>query len=274
MTTTKRRSSNTKSIALQGRLSNLLKHQEWQAIRELFLTRETHRAMVSAIQECSQDASETLLHYCCRFHPPIDVVMMLYKSFPQAACLCDKRGRYAVHLACREGAAPSVIRFLSQKNPHALSLPDHAGSIPLHYACEYYERHYDPELELDKDMLAEDAAVTVIEQLCSTSPDSVNIEDGDERNAVEIAIECEVPWDALQKLQKTSEKDWKRRTENGTAISPAEDLQRHVQEQLELVEDRVQRMMTNQSSKKSVSSSVYLPTQGRPRKHVNANAAA
>mmetsp|Transcript_9956 Transcript_9956/g.16672 ORF Transcript_9956/g.16672 Transcript_9956/m.16672 type:complete len:274 (-) Transcript_9956:165-986(-) len=262
-----RRPSKDSTSSLNDKLPSLLSHQDWKQIRRLFLSRESHYEMVAAIEACSCSASQTMLHYVCRFHPPMDVVMMLYKAYPQAICLKDKKGRYPLHMACRSGASPSVIRFLCAKNPHALSLPDRSGSTPLHYVCQSYERQYDPTLELDPDLPPEDALVQVVDMICKIAPESLNIEDNEDRNAVEIAIECEIPWDAVQTLQKTSEKDWKVRQEESREFNMTvhDAIQHHIDEQEELVESRIARMAPELRRKQSLdhNRSKFLPVKGR-----------
>mmetsp|Transcript_2562 Transcript_2562/g.3622 ORF Transcript_2562/g.3622 Transcript_2562/m.3622 type:complete len:298 (+) Transcript_2562:164-1057(+) len=219
-----------------SKLPEWIQNQEWRIIRSLFAN-----ARQDAVQFISEKSQEPVLHLVCRYHPPIDIVRLLYHAFPNAICIANAVGRYPIHLACRCGASPTVIQFLIKKNQLVASLQDSTGRTPLHITCEFYSRTYDPMLEGSKSLSPEEAITEVVLVLCEVAPGSVNLEDREDRSPTEAAIEFGAPLKVVKKIQKTSEKDWKSRRR----LSEEDEKRSHAFIQLEIkkqVEEKQERL--------------------------------
>ena len=82
------------------RIPKLIANQRWRSLKSL-LSSDRFLDQVSSSFADRNDAQESLLHYCCRFHPPINVVMKLYELCPKVLCEANKSGKFPLHLACK-----------------------------------------------------------------------------------------------------------------------------------------------------------------------------
>lgn len=187
-------------------ISLLVKDQNWRSLRYMLNSRRPE--VVDFLKTAS--CTETILHLCCRFYPPIDILRAVYECNPSAVAERNETGRFPIHVACIGGASLKVIEFLIKKTSNLVATAqDVTGKTPLHLACEYYVYKYNPLWKKTRDVSAENAVIDVVKMLCAQYPDMVNIEDNEGRVAIETAIEFECSIKVIKAIQKASEKDWR-----------------------------------------------------------------
>ena len=170
----------------------------------------SRRAEVVQFMKPAASGTETILHLCCRFYPPCDILRAIYECNPQAVDQVDETGRFPIHVACFGGASLKVIEFLIEKTSQlAATAQDATGKTTLHLTCEYYVWNYNPLWKKARDISAEDAVIDVVKMLCDQYPDMVNIDDDEGRVAIETAIEFESSIKVIKAIQKASAKDWR-----------------------------------------------------------------
>lgn len=189
--------------------SLLIAQQDWAAVREALSTEEGRHNVQSELTVPDTDGG--VLHFACRFHPPVDVVASMASHFPGAVRNTDRMGRCPLHIAAKWGAFPEVIKFLIEEYPDAAGFQDAMGKTPLHLACESYASKYSSRKNGGRPL--KDAMVEVVRRLCRAAPDSVNLEDMDDMTALEYAIDADVDLKVVRSIQKACEKDWKHRRE-------------------------------------------------------------
>ncbi len=159
-------------------------------------------------------SNETLLHYVCRFHPPISVVRTIVDRFPCWCSLLDSNGQSPLHIAAQYGADPSIIEYLCVPERSTSGIQDKLGKTPLHLACISYADHYKNKKSLHN------ALVVTTKILVRSSPSTVNLEDKDSMNALEYVINSNHgTLDVYRIIQKTSEKEYKKKLKLASQIS-------------------------------------------------------
>jgi len=145
-----------------------------------------------------------LLHFACRFQPPLYIVQRLTKTFPGAEKELDCMGRLPLHTALFHGIAKDVVEYLLQCYPEAASHQDCEGKTALHHAFCNYKWRSQPGLEFGKELRK--SIVGIIEKICEVYPSVLTKEDMNGMSALEYAIEEEVELKVVSKLQKATEK--------------------------------------------------------------------
>jgi hypothetical protein len=210
----RRGSKNNKSV--QTNILEMIHGKKWKALRNLFAS-QLHQEQVAPhfLQEKNSSGGEgntTMLHLCCQMNAPVDVVLMIHSVCPQAIELPDGLGRFPLHIAAKHGASPYVVRFLVDKYAQAAAVQDMNGMTPLHLCCESYMKNFKP---IDgEDVSRQEATEAVVTMLCKAAPQAVNVEDKNDMSAIEYAIDSDCPLRAIKKIQKTSEKAWKKSQSN------------------------------------------------------------
>lgn len=197
-------------------MPNLILNQKWKSMRRLLSFQREN--IVEYTDSWSSDDGETLLHWVCRFHPPLDILESIYVCSPKCIQQVDKLGRYPIHTACKYGASMIIIAFLLKSCKLTASAQDEMGKTPLHLVAQYYFDNY---AESSPDYIpAEKAMVEVVKILCLAAKNIVNLEDHNDMSALEIALEYSVPLKVLKAIQRASEKDWKARQ----SVYPCHDM--------------------------------------------------
>ena len=120
----------------------LIQAQEWIKLKRTLKIDSIRNR--SSVARCSSPCSATCesthsaLHSACQFHPPLDVIKMLYKAHPAAIYEYDCKGRSALHIACGHGCSPEVIKFLLDENPEATKKKDAENRTPYLTALKSY----------------------------------------------------------------------------------------------------------------------------------------
>jgi hypothetical protein len=197
-------------------IPRLISRQDWKGLLYMLANIKPAVSEYLHTEDNSQydeaPPKETILHLCCRFHPPLDILFGFYECNPKALFTADQWGRFPIHTACRCGASFDIIAlFLMKVGKGLLTAQDKTGKTPLHLMCEYFMHEYDPMLGDADGIPPQDAMVEIIRRMYATSPSIVNIEDDEGSTALEIAIECDAPLMVVKKLQKASERDLKAR---------------------------------------------------------------
>jgi len=206
---------NLKMTAAAGAVSEaavqscrLIAQQDWDALRNVLSTESGKEALRTGIMSLGIDGA---LHFTCRFHPPLDVIVSIADFFPGSVLHCDKAGRYPLHIACKWGASPLVLRFLVEEEPSVCAIADETGKTPLHHVCRSYGQNYSACKNGGRSLT--DALHEIVRGLCKASPDTVNLEDEEDTSALEYAIESDLNMKVVRTIQKACEKDWKSKRE-------------------------------------------------------------
>ena len=202
---------------LQSTLSAIIAKRDWGAARKLL---SANRNTVEEISTCcilGTSGSGGVLHFVCRFHPPLDVVQKIVESFPEYIDGIDRDSRLPLHIATRWGASSLVIKFLLQLSPNAEAVQDYLGKTPLILACQSYRRNFVPSIEDDKNSYPstlKKSMLQIVQALYKTAPEVVSLEDEDGATALEYAIIVEADIRVVRLLHMASAKDWQIRGGN------------------------------------------------------------
>lgn len=82
------------------------------------------------------------LHRACKATPPVSIIQMLVRAYPQALELEANRGWLPLHYACAYHASFTVIEFLVKAYPSSLHIREGKGGTPLDIAQYYYQGPY------------------------------------------------------------------------------------------------------------------------------------
>jgi len=145
-----------------------------------------------------------LLHFALRFQPPLHIVQNLIKTFPGTEKELDRMGRYPLHTALCYGATQDVIEYLLQRYPEAASHQECEGKTALHLAFHNYKWRSQPGIEFGNELRK--SIVGIVEKICKVSPSVLTKEDMNGMSALEYAIEEEVDFGVVSKLQKATQK--------------------------------------------------------------------
>eukprot|EP00581_Thalassiosira_minuscula_P003118 CAMPEP_0183747106 /NCGR_PEP_ID=MMETSP0737-20130205/67095_1 /TAXON_ID=385413 /ORGANISM="Thalassiosira miniscula, Strain CCMP1093" /LENGTH=289 /DNA_ID=CAMNT_0025982815 /DNA_START=1899 /DNA_END=2768 /DNA_ORIENTATION=- len=206
-------------------------HKTSQKLENMDVTGLTSSIKNLSIDMASLGSSDLnpmeVLHFACRFNPPRTIIRQLASLYPEGTCYPDKMGRLPLHHAAKWGASFRLISYLIDKDPSAASVKDVNGKTPLHLLCENYSSSAD--LSKTGDLSSEKNMVEALKALLKVAPDAVNIEDKDGTTVIEYAIASDAPFNAVRRIQKASEQDWKERKK---ASTPGEDSHQQIEEKL------------------------------------------
>ena len=105
----------------------------------------------------------------------------------------------------------------------AASIQDNDGKAPIHHLCQSFVINYD-----HVSMPVADCMLAVVDMLKAAAPKSFNLEDNDDMNAIEYALESETNIKVVKAIQKACRDDWRWRKRQSDASHEAlkEDLHR------------------------------------------------
>jgi ankyrin repeat protein len=148
---------------------------------------------------------DNILHFACRFNAPLPIVKLLASKYPKSLLTPDAIGRFAIHVASKYGASPLVIHFLICENFAAAGVPDDAGKAPIHYVAQYYARNHSTASikDVNENMLQ------VVRLFKAAAPESFNLEDEEECNAIEYALESNADIKVVKAMQRAARDDWR-----------------------------------------------------------------
>ncbi|KAK1742497.1 hypothetical protein QTG54_007062 [Skeletonema marinoi] len=199
-------------------LSRLIMKRNWDAV-SLVLT------STSSDEEIEIDTNgainqDNILHFALRFHAPLHIVELLSNRYPECLNKPDGTGKFCTHVAAKYSAPPEVMAFVISKNPAAAGCPTTTASVQF----TTYQDQY---------MTTEELMVEVVRLLKKAAPQSFNLEDEDERNPIEIAIENDVGIRVVKLMQRTARDDWREMKQSGHGVKHevlAKNLERSAKE--------------------------------------------
>lgn len=178
----------------------LIRAKEWHKLkRTLRIGYFFHRLSVAKCSvPCSDSCKSThsALHFACQYDPPLDVVKMLCKTYPEAVFEQDCKERYVLHIACRYGCSPPLISFLLKKNPDAAKKTDIENKTPFLTAFKSYVGKSNKEMNL-----AHQDLLQVAQDLYQAYPAASINEDCNKRTALDYAIDAEYPIELVLYVQ-------------------------------------------------------------------------
>ncbi len=205
-------------------LSRLIAKKKWDAVSHTLTSSTNEEIEIDAKGAINQD---NILHFALRFHAPLHVVEFLYNRYHQCVNKPDSTGKFCTHVAAKYSAHPDVMAYVISKNPAAAGCPDNHGKCPIHYVAEFYIKHstrYE-----DQYMTTEELMLEVVRILKQVAPQSFNLEDEDERNAIEIALESDVGIRVIKMMQRAARDDWREMKRSGHGAKH-EDLAKNLEQ--------------------------------------------
>lgn len=174
----------------------------WDLLRELLSTIE--EAVTSASVECRHDLDKsdksgcTFLHAVCAFRPPLDLVRMIVRLFPEMVSATDRHLRTPLHVAVDRDASKEVTRCLLESDSSCAEAQDREGKTALMLACQSkFDAHNIEEGGVQR-------IVDMIRFLAKISPRSVSLEDINGQTALEHALIGEAPRSTIRTLQRAT----------------------------------------------------------------------
>lgn len=185
-------------------LCNMIANERWTDIQEL-LTKP--KDDVDIQDEDGPVTKELIIHHACSHKAPKDVLLILTTKYWNSLYQTDSDGRFPIHVAALNGAGPDMMSFLINSNSASAGIKDALGKTPLHYVCEEYlqKNQGANSLQCHQNMF------WTVGLLLKSAPSSVNIEDNEEMNPIELAIASGAHVGIIKEMQKASRKCWRAR---------------------------------------------------------------
>jgi hypothetical protein len=200
-------------------------HRQWDNVSRILFKRMGRGPRCSLKELAAELNSEFnevnvgILHILCRFQPPAELLGRIVKTWGEG--LVSERdavtGQYPLHVACQHGSLSALVTLLLELFPEAAMMPDAWGQLPLHLACR--PKRWSPpsdfiedeeKEEEDENQLYIQPGSAVIYVLCQKVPQSSNVNDIEDRNPLEIAIEGGVATKNICKIiMDASDKAWR-----------------------------------------------------------------
>jgi len=176
--------------------------QRWSQVENILCSIPIESIQIDNRMTINED---NILHFACRFDPPINIIRLLATKYPNSLLTPDATGRFAVHVASKYSASPVVIHFLISENFAAASVPDVNGKTPIHYVGQYYAKNHSMASikDINRNMLQ------VVRLFKASAPESFNLEDNEECNAIEYALESNADIMVVKAMQQAARDDWR-----------------------------------------------------------------
>jgi hypothetical protein len=101
------------------------------------------------------------------------------------------------------------MEFLISENKLAAGVQDPDGKTPVHYLAECYASNYETSSD-SASLTVNEYMIVIIQLLREAAPESFNVEDEEERNAIEYAIENDADIKVIKKMQYAARDNWRR----------------------------------------------------------------
>ena len=185
-------------------LCNMIANKRWEEIQELLTTEKDDDDIRD---EEGPVTKELIIHHACSHTAPKDVLNSLTLKYWKSLYQSDSDGRFPIHVAALNGAGPDIMSFLINSNSASAGIRDALGKTPLHYVCEeYLEKNQGANsLKCHQNMF------WIVGLLLKSAPSSVNVEDNEEMNPIELAIASGAHVGIIKEMQKASRKCWRAR---------------------------------------------------------------
>jgi ankyrin repeat protein len=90
-----------------------------------------------SIMDELDSSAQSVVHYACRYHAPLESLEFLCMVNVTSLQLRDSQGYTPLHTAVSCHAPLEIIEFLVERNPDAVRIPDKSGGTPIHCACQH-----------------------------------------------------------------------------------------------------------------------------------------
>ena len=175
-------------------LTSLIRQRLWGSIYHELKNNPNSQIPIddSTQNEVTED---TIIHFACKCQAPLIVINQLSLRYPQSLESADEFGRFPIHVATKWGATQDVIIFLVRTNLPAAGLQDDLGKTPMHYVGECHAHQYTL-------CLTEENVLQVLKILKIAAPLSVNLEDNEDMNSIEYALEHDASLKVIKYMQR------------------------------------------------------------------------
>lgn len=170
-------------------INELITSEKWLYLLSFVLLRKLSLTKVKGIN--------SVLHYVCKFRPPLYIIKRLHKANPKNVFEKDDKERFALHIACKHGCCPEVIKYLVKKNPDAAKKSDKKYRTPIHLACKSYVKKSDRDWDTANNRL-----IKVVQEVMDVAPLSATREDSKGKTALEYATECKLSLFVIEFLDR------------------------------------------------------------------------
>ena len=188
-------------------LTHLISRRNWWKIESLFNLQSVGSIEIDAKRIITE---ESVVHFALRYRAPIHIIKLLAKYYPLCLTRPDCTGKFALHVACKYGTSPTIMEFLISENKLAAGVQDPDGKTPVHYLAECYASNYETSSD-SASLTVNEYMIVIIQLLREAAPESFNVEDEEERNAIEYAIENDADIKVIKKMQYAARDNWRRR---------------------------------------------------------------
>lgn len=185
-------------------LCEMIAYERWMDIQELLTTGKDD---VDIIDEDGAVTRDLIIHHACSHRAPKDILLCLSSRYWKSLYHADSDGRFPIHVAAISGAGPDMISFLINANSASAGVKDALGKTPLHYVCEEFLRKN----KGTNSLRCHQHMFWAVGLLIQSAPSSVNVEDNEEMNPIELAIESGAHVGIIKEMQKASRKCWRSR---------------------------------------------------------------
>lgn len=162
--------------------------------------------------------TDRILHLACQFQAPLRIVQLLSDRHPMSIRTLDDDGRYPLHIACARGAKPKVINYMLDACNMAVRWQDKTGKLPLHHLGESWRKGHKTVRNTRTQPEAE-SMLSVASMLLFEFPESPIIEDNEETNSIEYAIQSGADIKVVKRMQNESRNSWRRLKKRNESMS-------------------------------------------------------
>lgn len=198
-------------------ITRLVCRQQWELLLELLRRGDSVLPIDDTVGH--PITRELLVHLVCRFRAPTCVVRLMAETYPESLKSSDALGRFPIHIACAWGASTETIEFLICQDSVAASIQDNEGKAPIHHLCQSFQLNYQDTSR----MSTGEAMLSIINMLKAVAPNTFNLEDNEEANAIEYAIESDTNIKIIRAIQRACRDTW--REMKRESFAPHEELQ-------------------------------------------------
>jgi hypothetical protein len=114
--------------------SDLMYQRDWESVNVSLFDEGTGRPMrpISTVLNFEGCMGCTLLHFLCRYQPPLQLVKLVVETWPNLSKkMIPYTKQTALHVACQYGARSDVVKFLLEIYGEAAMMQDMNGRLPL-----------------------------------------------------------------------------------------------------------------------------------------------
>ena len=195
--------NNTDTVPHIPNFSKIIEKKQWSLLRNYISTGSANLILF--------ENNESLLHQVCRHQPPLSLIRYMIEKNSKLLYTTNSFGHSPLHVSIQNATSPEIIDFLCSSSPDMAGMKDHMEKTPLHIACDCYSKRRSQNKSKRDFRSNKKSLRKIIETLIEYSPTTVNSEDIYGLTAIEYALNANTDIKTLQMIQRSSEKEWKRR---------------------------------------------------------------